>query len=86
MDAEVLRGLSPKPRFLSFEYNTNEVLAANTRQCFTEVRRLGYKEANFTKRSLPELLFESWIGMDNASERFEQWCADGAGWGDVILR
>jgi FkbM family methyltransferase len=86
MDANVLRGLSSKPCYLSFEYNTAGPLLENTRECFGQAVRLGFTEANFTEATAPKLLFDSWMGIQTALSQLEKWRANEDRWGDVVLR
>jgi FkbM family methyltransferase len=86
MDAEVLKGLSKRPRCLSFEYNTAAALWPKTRECFDQVVRLGFSEANFTEATAPKFLFASWLEIPAALSRLEDWRAAGDHWGDVIVR
>lgn len=86
MDAEVLRGLSRRPQYLSFEYHTDPLLWKNTRDCFREARRLGFTEANLTFQAVPKLICHEWIQADAALFRLEQVGGNGEQWGDVILR
>lgn len=86
MDAEVLRGLTSRPRYLSFEYNTAVALIENTRQCFKEGLRLGYVEANFTEGISTRLLFDRWMRIEQAMTQIDSWGDRPTRWGDVILR
>jgi FkbM family methyltransferase len=86
MDAEALRGLSGRSRFLSFEYHTTAALWNNTRECLDHIIRLGFTEANFTEFVSPKFLFQSWIGIDAALSQLEKWRTDGTHWGDVVVR
>ena len=86
MDADALRGLSSKPSYLSFEYNTAGTLLENTRECFRQAVRLGFTEANLTEATAPKLVFESWVRTDTALAQLEKWHLTGDRWGDVVLR
>jgi hypothetical protein len=86
MDAEVLHGLTSKPRYLSFEYNAAPALVKNTQQCFEEARRLRYREANLTEWTSFRLVFDTWVEIKEASEQIDQWSGSSDRWGDVLLR
>lgn len=86
MDADALRGLTQRPRFLSFEYHTATPVWENTLECFNQAVRLGFTEANLTTMASPKLLFRSWIGIEQARLQIEDWHESGAYWGDVLVR
>lgn len=86
MDADVLKGLVRRPRFLSFEYHTAKPLWENTCQSFHQVIRLGFKEANLTSLAVPQLLFKPWKTIDGARSVVEKLRESGDNWGDVIVR
>jgi FkbM family methyltransferase len=86
MDVDALRGLTSKPPFLSFEYNTAGPLLENTRECFRQAVRLGFREANLTEATAPRLVFQSWVGVDAALAHLEKWRMTGNRWGDVVVR
>lgn len=86
MDAEVLRGLSRRPRYLSFEYHTDPLLWQNTVDCFREVQRLGFTEANLTREAVPKFVLPEWVETDAALFRFDRLRTAGEQWGDVIVR
>jgi FkbM family methyltransferase len=86
MDADVLRGLSLKPNYLSFEYNTTGPLLENTRECFRQAIRLGFTEANLTDATSPSFLFRSWISVDATLAQLEEWRVTSDRWGDVVAR
>src|SRR5205809_7905493 len=75
MDAEVLKGLSRRPRYLSFEYNTAPALWAKTRECFDQVVRLGFSEANLTEATASRFLLNSWTGISASLSQLEDWRA-----------
>ena len=86
MDADVIRGLSKRPRFLSFEYNTADPLWKITKDCFDQVNRLGFSEANYTRTVDPRLQLGSWISLNDALSNFARLKERGDHWGDVIVR
>jgi FkbM family methyltransferase len=86
MDADVLKGLSQRPRSLSFEYHTAAALWPKTRECFNQVLRLGFTEANLTEMTVPKFIFDSWIGINAALSELEKWRESGNHWGDVVVR
>jgi FkbM family methyltransferase len=86
MDADVLQGLTRRPRLLSFEYHTAAPLWTNTRECFNQAERLGFREANLTEMAIPKFLFPSWIRINDALSKIEHWHEIGDRWGDVIVR
>lgn len=86
MDADVLRGLSQRPQYLSFEYYTNAPLWQNTRECFRHAARLGFTEANVTEQVRPELLLRAWLPLDDAMAHLENLGRTRHCWGDVIVR
>jgi FkbM family methyltransferase len=86
MDADVLRGLARRPKFLSFEYHTAKPLWENTCQSFQQVIRLGFKEANLTSLAAPKLLFKSWMTIDAALSTIKKFQESAGSWGDVIVR
>lgn len=86
MDADVLRGLTSRPEFLSFEYHTMGTLWENVRNCFREADRLGFGEANLTQMAVPELMLSSWIPLEAALNKIDELRKSGDHWGDVIVR
>jgi FkbM family methyltransferase len=86
MDAEVLQGLSTKPKFLTFEYHTAPTLLENALQCFLEVERLGFREANLTSMVESNLLYKDWMNLKEAISEIENLAQEGEHWGDVIVR
>jgi FkbM family methyltransferase len=85
MDAEVLGGLTYRPQFLSFEYNTDANLWQNTLGCFSEVMRLGFNEANMTKFANPELTLRQWVEIRKAPSEIQRACGPND-WGDIVVR
>lgn len=86
MDADVLRGLSQRPRFLSFEYHSSSSLWEDTRKCFAEAKRLGFSEVNLTDMAQPHLMFKKWLGISTAESEIYHFLGDRDRWGDVIVR
>jgi FkbM family methyltransferase len=86
MDADVLKGLSQRPRSLSFEYHTAAALWPKTRECFNQVMRLGFTEANLTEMTVPKFVFDSWIGINSALSELEKSRGSDDRWGDVVVR
>jgi FkbM family methyltransferase len=86
MDADVLRGLHFRPRFLSFEYNTKPQLWDVTLQCLRESARIGFAEANFTGSGLPKLLLARWVGLERIPTEIRNWYKGRQSFGDVIVR
>jgi len=86
MDADALRGLSQRPRLLSFEYHTAAAVWENTCECFNQAVRLGFTEANFTEMANPKLLFRDWRKIEQARLQVQEWRNFGERWGDVLVR
>jgi FkbM family methyltransferase len=85
MDAEVLKGLHQKPKFLSFEYQMSPDLWENARRCFAEAERLGFTNANVTEQ-VPRLLLGEWVDLKTAASELLRLFGGSARYGDVIVR
>jgi FkbM family methyltransferase len=87
MDSDVLKTISVRPLALSFEYHTADDVWENTRECFQQVRRLGFREANFTQMAEADLLLDQWVPLDAAFAQVENWRRERRNsWGDVFVR
>lgn len=86
MDADVLRGLSKQPRYLSFEFNTAEPVWQRTCECFEQVTRLGFKEANLTLAIDLKMRLRSWVSLRAALAEIKRLRERGEHWGDVFVR
>jgi FkbM family methyltransferase len=86
MDALVLRGLTHAPQLMSFEYHRSAALWENTLACFSEGKRLGYREANVTKYAEPRLILRNWIPIAQTPGYLLSADYKEDDWGDVLLR
>jgi FkbM family methyltransferase len=85
MDAEVLKGLHRKPKFLSFEYHMNPPLWENAQGCLIEVERLGFTAANVTDQS-SRLLFGDWLEIKSVASELRRLFGDSKRYGDVVVK
>lgn len=85
MDADVLQGLTHRPKFLSFEYNLHPNLWPNTKRSLQEATRLGFTEAKFTELGSARLLPNVWVPLAMAEAAITGHCT-GHEWGDVFVR
>jgi hypothetical protein len=85
MEADVLKGLNRKPKFLSFEYHMNPPLWENAQRCLIEVERLGFTLANVTEQT-PRLLLDDWLDIKSVAAELHRLFGDNARWGDVIVK
>lgn len=86
MDADVLHALSQRPPYLSFEYHGNPLLWETTRECFAQVTRLGFTQANLTGYANPEFILASWVSLEEAIAHLTKLRESGEYWGDVVVR
>jgi FkbM family methyltransferase len=86
MDAEVMQGLSKRPKLLSFEYNLNPGVWPNTLRCISEAKRLGFTEANITTSSESNLIFKTWINLSDLDSAIRSALPSGNEYGDVFVR
>jgi hypothetical protein len=86
MDADVLRGLSHRPKLLSFEYHTKSPLWNESCDCFSEAMRLGFVEANFTEMINPEFVLSKWLEISTARDEMRRLMGNNDRWGDVVVR
>jgi FkbM family methyltransferase len=86
MDAEVLSGLTVRPRFLSFEYHTGGILWAEARKCLAETERLGFTEVNLTHNAALNFTLPQWLPIAGAASEIERLLGPGDHWGDMVVR
>lgn len=86
MDALILAGLHFRPRYLSFEFNTNPALWAITQQCFVEAERLGFSHANITFGDVSKLYFPDWLEISKAPVAIQRVSGAHPQFGDVIVQ
>jgi FkbM family methyltransferase len=85
MDLEALRGCHFRPEFLSFEFNTVEVLWRQVNDCLAEASRLGFSMANFTGPGTARLQLQEWVGTADVPSRILEWAHGAETFGDIIL-
>jgi FkbM family methyltransferase len=86
MDAEVMQGLSKRPKLLSFEFNQNPGVWPNTLRCISEAKRLGFTQANITGSAGSEFLFSSWVKLSELEPSIRNAFPAGNEYGDVFVR
>ena len=86
MDAEVMQGLSKRPKLLSFEFNQNPGVWPNSLLCICEAKRLGFTQANITGSRSSGFVFTSWVDLTDLEHSIRNAFPAGNKYGDVFVR
>lgn len=86
MDADVMKGLSERPRALSFEFNTMPLLWPKAGECLEEAKRLQFTLANFSGSGTPRLQLNDWVRLDTILELIMASTNGKPTFGDIVVK
>jgi FkbM family methyltransferase len=84
-EVPVFKGLSTPIKFLSFEFQCDEIGIEKVRTCLELIGKLGSYEVNLTGQDNARWLLQKWVTIEEMVAIFPS-CALDNFWGDIFLR